>query len=130
MRANQGQDRLLIAGVFAAWVAYLMQSIVSIDNIGIAIWGWVLGGAVIGISRVRPAAKPEELEVKQEKGRQVVKKQSSFTFAQPIVSGVCTLIALIFVLNYYNAEIGSQNIGRYAIPQTAQDRAAYHSLIM
>jgi tetratricopeptide (TPR) repeat protein len=40
------------------------------------------------------------------------------------------LIALIFVLNYYNAEIGSQNIGRYAIPQTAKDRSAYHSLIM
>jgi len=130
MRANQGQARLLIAGVFAAWVAYLMQSIVSIDNIGIAIWGWVLGGAVIGISRVRVAPKPEELAVKQEKGRQVVKKQSSFTYAQPIISGALTLLAFIFVLNFYGAETGAQNIGRYAIPQNANDRSAYHSLIM
>jgi len=130
MRANQGQARLLIAGVFSAWVAYLMQSIVSIDNIGIAIWGWVLGGAVIGISRVRVAPKPEELAVKQEKGRQVVKKQSSFTYAQPIFSGALTLLAFIFVLNFYGAETGAQNIGRYAVPQNANDRAAYHSLIM
>ena len=130
MRANQGQARLLIAGVFAAWVAYLMQSIVSIDNIGIAIWGWVLGGAVIGISRIKPATKPEELDVKQEKGRQVVKKQSSFTYAQPIISGALTLIAFLFVLNFYGAETGAQNLGRFAIPQNAQDRAAYHSLIM
>jgi O-antigen ligase len=130
MRANQGQARLLIAGVFAAWVAYLMQSIVSIDNIGIAIWGWVLGGAVIGISRIKPAAKSEVLDVKQEKGRQVVKKQSSFTYAQPIISGALALIAFLFVLNFYGAETGAQNIGRYAIPQNAQDKTAYHSLIM
>ena len=130
MRANQGQARLLIAGVFAAWVAYLMQSIVSIDNIGIAIWGWVLGGAVIGISRIKPAAKSEVLDVKQEKGRQVVKKQSSFAYAQPIISGALALIAFLFVLNFYGAETGAQNIGRYAIPQNAQDKTAYHSLIM
>jgi O-antigen ligase len=130
MRANQGQARLLIAGVFAAWVAYLMQSIVSIDNIGIAIWGWVLGGAVIGISRIKPAAKSEVLDVKQERGRQVVKKQSSFTYAQPIISGALALIAFLFVLNFYGAETGAQNIGRYAIPQNAQDKTAYHSLIM
>jgi O-antigen ligase len=130
MRANQGQARLLIAGVFAAWVAYLMQSIVSIDNIGIAIWGWVLGGAVIGISRIAPTAKPEQLDVKQEKGRQVVKKQSSFTYAQPIISGALALVAFLFVLNFYGAETGAQNIGRYAIPQNAQDKTAYHSLIM
>jgi len=130
MRANQGQARLLIAGVFAAWIAYLMQSIVSNDNIGIAIWGWVLGGAVIGISRIKATPKPDELDVKKEKGRQVVKKQNSFAYAQPIISGALTLLAFIFVLNFYGAETGAQNIGRYAIPQNANDRSAYHSLIM
>jgi O-antigen ligase len=34
--------------LFAAWVAYTAQSVISIQQIGIAIWGWVLAGAIIG----------------------------------------------------------------------------------
>ena len=45
-----GNNRLLLAGVFAAWISFHAQSLVSIDNIGISIWGWILGGSIIGIS--------------------------------------------------------------------------------
>jgi tetratricopeptide (TPR) repeat protein len=34
----------------AAWLSYISQSIVSIDNIGLTIWGWILGGILIGIN--------------------------------------------------------------------------------
>ncbi|MGA0866600.1 MAG: O-antigen ligase family protein [Candidatus Nanopelagicaceae bacterium] len=47
---NQGNARLVVTAVFAAWLAYQAQSIVSIDNIGLAVWGWLLGGAVVGLS--------------------------------------------------------------------------------
>jgi O-antigen ligase len=36
--------------LFTAWVGYQAQSIISINNLGLAIWGWVLGGAVIGMA--------------------------------------------------------------------------------
>jgi O-antigen ligase len=45
-----GNNRLLLAGVFSAWISFHAQSLVSIDNIGISIWGWILGGSIIGIS--------------------------------------------------------------------------------
>ena len=32
----------------AAWVAYQAQSFISINQIGLAIWGWVLSGLIIG----------------------------------------------------------------------------------
>jgi len=31
-----------------AWIAYQVQSFVSINAIGLAIWGWILGGLIIG----------------------------------------------------------------------------------
>jgi O-antigen ligase len=34
--------------IFAAWVGFSAQSIISINQIGLAIWGWVLSGFVIG----------------------------------------------------------------------------------
>jgi O-antigen ligase len=50
LKNQSGSNRLLLAGVFSAWVAFHAQSLVSIDNIGISIWGWILGGSIIGIS--------------------------------------------------------------------------------
>jgi len=50
LRKLTGNSKMLLAGIFSAWIAFQAQSLVSIDNIGISIWGWVLGGAIIGVS--------------------------------------------------------------------------------
>jgi O-antigen ligase len=31
-----------------SWICYQLQSLISINQIGIAIWGWVLSGAIVG----------------------------------------------------------------------------------
>jgi len=36
------------AAVLGAWVAYLAQSLISINQLGLAVWGWVLMGSIIG----------------------------------------------------------------------------------
>jgi O-antigen ligase len=33
------------------WVVYLITAFFSIDQLGLAVWGWVIGGALIGISK-------------------------------------------------------------------------------
>ena len=38
----------LFAGFVGAWVAFQSQSIISINQIGLAIWGWALSGLIIG----------------------------------------------------------------------------------
>jgi O-antigen ligase len=38
----------LFAGLAGGWVAFQAQSIISINQIGLAIWGWVLSGLIIG----------------------------------------------------------------------------------
>lgn len=35
-------------GLVAGWVAFQAQSIISISQIGLALWGWVLSGLIIG----------------------------------------------------------------------------------
>ena len=37
-------------GLFSAWVAFQLQSVISIDNIALSIWGWVLGGVLLNKS--------------------------------------------------------------------------------
>jgi len=36
------------AAVSGVWIAYQSQSIISINQIGLAVWGWVLSGLIIG----------------------------------------------------------------------------------
>ena len=50
LKFYKGNDRLTIGTFFVAWLAFQAQSIISIDNIGITIWGWILGGIVAGLS--------------------------------------------------------------------------------
>lgn len=39
------------AALIGAWVAYNAQSIISLNQIGLAVWGWVLGGAIVGYAK-------------------------------------------------------------------------------
>jgi O-antigen ligase len=47
IRRSTGFD-IGFAAVLGAWVAYLAQSVISINQLGLAVWGWVLMGAIIG----------------------------------------------------------------------------------
>lgn len=127
MKRAEGKNRLLIAGVFCAWVAYEAQSIVSIDNIGIAIWGWVLGGAVIGASLFDSNAdKPVELG----KSRREVVKNMNVKVATPIISGALVLGMFLVVSTQFRAESQMFNLSRYAIPTDQANRNAFHPLIV
>ena len=45
----------------AAWVAYVSQSIISVNQLGLAIWGWILMGAILGYE-VRSSNSEDPLE--------------------------------------------------------------------
>jgi len=50
IRKFEGDHRVFFLALFSAWLTYQAQSIVSIENIGLGIWGWILGGMIIGLS--------------------------------------------------------------------------------
>lgn len=51
--SRRGQDRLLLGSIGAAWVGYLLQSLISIDVAPLVAMGWVLAGFIVGASGVR-----------------------------------------------------------------------------
>ena len=50
----------VFTAVFVTWIGYTAQSIISINQIGLAIWGWVLMGSIIGIEYKTRKKQPEE----------------------------------------------------------------------
>jgi hypothetical protein len=41
----------VFAGIFAVWVGYQAQSFISLNQLGLAVWGWVLMGSIIGYEK-------------------------------------------------------------------------------
>jgi O-antigen ligase len=56
LRRNRGEDRLLLAGLGGAWLAYQLQSLVSIDVPPVAVLHYVLAGLIVALG-TRPAMK-------------------------------------------------------------------------
>jgi hypothetical protein len=50
VRDSDSNQRVLSLGLLSAWIAFQAQSVISIDNIGISVWGWLLTGAIFGLS--------------------------------------------------------------------------------
>jgi tetratricopeptide (TPR) repeat protein len=118
LKENVGTKQILFATFFGAWLTYLAQAIISIDNIGVAIWGWVLGGAVVGLSYNKE-------EVASVKGF----KPAGMTGLSLGLSSVYTLIAIIFSSLFFTAEHAQHDVGKYVLPASAADRPIYGELV-
>jgi len=46
-----------------AWLCYQLQSVISINQVGLALWGWLLGGALIAYERATRGGSTQEQQV-------------------------------------------------------------------
>lgn len=90
----------LLIGIFAAWVAYQLQSLVSIDNIGLTIWGWILGGSIVGLVTTSINIKHAQTI----KNSSYSAQRKPIVSAQPLITGVLVLASLILVLKLTQSE--------------------------
>ena len=93
IQRNDGFDAYFLATV-GAWVAYHVQSFISINQLGLAIWGWVLSGLIIGYEiNTRVSQNSQSVPVsRKQKGN---KERSS---AQPLSSkSVLSLFAGVVI---------------------------------
>jgi hypothetical protein len=103
-----------------AWVCYQLQSVISINQIGLAVWGWLFGGALIAYE---VATRPSKDEVtsdgvkgKQTSGRTTKTKSSETIFSSTLLAGIGAVVGLLIACPPYSADakwrsaITSQNV--------------------
>ena len=44
------KDKILVSGVFSIWISFQVQTLVSIDQIGLVVWGWAAAGCLVALS--------------------------------------------------------------------------------
>lgn len=91
LKKSQRNEIFLNSGIFGAWISYTAQSIISIDNVGLTIWGWLLGGTVIGLANLTVKdVGNEKYNLSAQKISTLIIKQNlySFILILPVIFGV------------------------------------------
>jgi O-antigen ligase len=83
------------AGLVGGWVAFQAQSIISINQIGLAIWGWVLSGAIIGYEiNTRNSQLNPVISKKGKTGGKAVQSSAGSVIAMFIAFAVGLLVGM------------------------------------
>ncbi len=78
-----------VAGLIAVWIAYQAQSIISLNQLGLAVWGWIISGLIIGYEiNTRTSEQPQEVKAPVGKGRTAAKAISEKVSAKTLVAMV------------------------------------------
>ena len=96
------------AGLFGCWIAYQAQAVISINQLGLGVWGWTMTGALIGIeyksrnSELPIDSKPPNLnQSKRNSGNKSKEKLSIQNVGFGVVAGI---IALLAILPFYTSD--------------------------
>lgn len=127
---RKGEFDVYFAAIVAAWVAYQAQSLISINQLGLGVWGWSLTGLLIGYE----INTRNSILVKDQKITQKVKVVSEKLSAGALVitfviSGIGLAIALppyMAANKFYRAlQSGDANIIQPAAYLQPYDRARF-----
>jgi tetratricopeptide (TPR) repeat protein len=105
---QRSYDGIFVA-LAATWATYQLQSIISINQVGLAIWGWVLTGALVAYEFTS-----REASVTQEKTKSV--KPKELIFSPQLVGGIGLVIGGLIAVPPLSADskwrtaLKSQNI--------------------
>jgi O-antigen ligase len=85
------------SAIFVGWIGYQAQSFISINQLGLAVWGWLFGGLVLGYSFM------DSTQATQGKGfKRTAKKSSLQELAIPSIVSILgiSLVAPAFITDH------------------------------
>jgi O-antigen ligase len=114
----EGNQQILVTGVIAGWIVFVAQSVISVDSLSLSIWGWLLGGFIVGLSL-------DEGLVSEVKGNVAKKREKSSRLNQLVVFSILVLLFLKILVPMYQAESRTLNFQKLPVPTTKADQASY-----
>jgi O-antigen ligase len=111
IRRTSGNSQRFNLMFLATWIGFQAQSLISIDNIGISIWGWLIGGCILGINLNSLGLNKVEIS-----GRDRSVKKNVVNLYQPTISILFLIPILILSFNLHRIETDTFLAKAYADP--------------
>ena len=130
LKRQSGNKRIVVATVVGLWLTYQAQAIISIDNIGIAVWGWLFGGMIVALSlREEPISASAAAPIPNSTPRIWISKNLQIGIGQ-ISSLILVIVTLVLVSGLARSELGMFRIARMATPTSHQEYVEYERNII
>jgi O-antigen ligase len=109
----------VLFGLIGAWIAYLAQSVISLNQLGLAVWGWIISGLIIGYeinTRTGEAGGAKEAIIT--KGRNIQNKVTSRISTTTLIR--TSIFGIIGVLLLTPALLTSNKVKNALVSRSAQ----------
>jgi hypothetical protein len=123
--AHTKDDQLKISlTLLSAWVGFQAQSLISIDSIGVSVWGWLLGGCILGLANSLKNVDHIEISPRKIDSRGNVVSISLF---QPVVSFLVLIPIGVIAFGLIRLESDSLKVRDLTNATATQNRDAVQS---
>ena len=102
LRRTKSYNPTFVAMV-AAWTCYEVQSIISINQIGLAVWGWLLTGALISYEVATRSESVDEPALNVGKTKKL-KPSSAGVISPQLVAGIGAVVGLLIAVPPFSAD--------------------------
>jgi len=114
---NREFDYLFVSLV-GAWLCFQLQSIISINQVGLSLWGWVLGAAIVAYERIK------RVEVNPQSAKSNSVKSISSEFISPgLRAGVALVLGVLVAVPPFAADV------KWRSAQESMDAAKIESVL-
>jgi O-antigen ligase len=122
-RVEPSEQKFLL-GLICALIGFQAQSFISIDNIGISVWGWLLAGSILGLCRNADMdyAGPSEVTLPQKE-----KVAVDLYFKRKLVSILFLFPAMIFSYYLGQSEVNTSKVQAFTAPNSPDNRTIVFS---
>jgi O-antigen ligase len=91
-------------GFICAWIGYVSQSLISISQIGLAVWGWIISGLIVGVDANHKLSYSEEKLRNKKKIGEKASARSAILLPLGVAIGfISTSAPLTSDISYYKA---------------------------
>jgi len=98
---NREFDYIFVSLV-GAWLCFQLQSVISINQVGLVVWGWVLGAGLIAYDRLSNQDSKNRKFAGTEKNSKNEKPQ---VFSPNLRAGIATLVGVLIAVPPFAADV-------------------------
>jgi len=95
-------DRVFVA-ITTTWLGYEVQSFISINQIGLVIWGWIFTGLLVAYEH-STRITVEDMYQPKSKVRQNVRRNQQGVFSPQLVAGIGAIIGILIAVPPLSAD--------------------------
>ncbi len=105
----------IFVSLTTVWVCYQLQSIISINQIGLAIWGWIFGAAIISFDVNEKKYDKTEQSLNTDRQQNRRKNKNESVFSPQLIAGLLSVVGLILSVPPLSADM------KWRTAQVSQD---------